>query len=427
MQVSMEKTGDLGRRLTVEMPAEQIDSKVSGRLEELRRQVRLKGFRPGKVPLNVVRQRYGAQVREEVQNEAMQSALSEAITDQNLRVAGVSSLSPATGADGEGFRFVAEVEVFPELPDIDVGDLKIERPVVEIGETDVDDMIRTLREQRRKWSAVDRAAESGDRVRLEFSATAGDQRVPAEGRRKISPILGSGALFEAFDQALRDVRAGDEKSMELEFPEEFGDPALAGKQAVIEFRVESVEASEMPEADDAFAESFGVEGGMEQMRADVRRNLQRELRAARVNRLKKLVTDGLADRYADFALPESAVRQELDQMIRQLRQQYGEKVNLPEDQIRPGAERRVRLGFLLAEIARQHEIEIDADRVQAHIDEIADTYESPSEVIELYRSNPRLMGQAENAVLEEQVVDWVLDHADVEDKPMTFKQLMESA
>jgi len=427
MQVSMEKTGDLGRRLTVDMPAEQIDSKVSGRLEELRHQVRLKGFRPGKVPLNVVRQRYGAQVREEVQNEAMQSALSEAISEQKLRVAGVSSLSPADGADDEGFRFVAEVEVFPELPDIDVGDLKIERPVVEIAEGDVDDMIRTLREQRRHWNAVDRAAGSGDRVRLEFSAEVGDQRVPDQGRRTISPVLGSGALFEAFEQALQGVAAGEEKTVELEFPEEFGDPALAGKQASVEFRVKSVEASDMPEADDAFAESFGIEGGMEQMRADVRRNLEREMRGARVNRLKQIVTDGLAERYSEFALPESAVRQELGQMAEQLRQQYGDKIDLPEEQLRPGAERRVRLGFLLAEIARQHDIAVDADRVQAHIDEIADTYESPSEVIELYRSNPRLMSQAENAVLEEQVIDWVLEHADVEDKPMTFKQLMESA
>lgn len=422
----MEKTGDLGRRLTVELPSDQIDQKVSGRLDELRRQVRLKGFRPGKVPLTVVRQRYGAQVRQEVLQEAMQTALQEAISDQELRVAGVSSMSPDDTAEDNAFRFVAEVEVFPELPDIEVSDLKIERPVVEIGESDIDDMIMTLREQRRSWSDADRPAADGDRVSIEFHAVSDGQRIPESGEHKLQPVLGSGAMFEDFEQALVGLETGAEKTVELEFPEDFGDPELAGKTAEISLKVNAVQASEMPEADDEFAAEFGIEGGMEQMRVDVRKNLEREMRGARGNRLKKAVTDGLAERYADFSLPQSAVSQELQQMQAQLRQQYGEKVNLPEDQLRPGAERRVRLGFLLAEIARQHELEIDPARVEAQIAEIAETYESPSEVIELYRQNQQLMGQIENSVLEEQVVDWVLDNASVSDKQMTFKQLMES-
>ncbi len=423
----MEKTGDLGRRLTVELPAEQIDSKVSGRLDELRRQVRLKGFRPGKVPLNVVRQRYGAQVRQEVLQEAMQTALQEAISEQQLRVAGVSSMSPEDEADGGAFRFTADVEVFPELPEIEVSDLEIERPVVEISESDVDDMIQTLREQRRSWSDADRPATAGDRVTLRFYAMVGDQRVPEEGDRKLQPVLGSGALFDAFEQALTGMQAGEEKSVELEFPEDFGDPALGGRTAEVNIAVDAVEASEMPEADDDFAREFGIDGGMEQMRADVRKNLEREMRGARSNQLKKAVTDGLAERYADFGLPSSAVDQELQQMQGQLRQQYGEQVNLPEEQLRPGAERRVRLGFLLAEIARQHDLQIDPERVDAHIAEIAETYENPSEVIELYKQNEQMMGQIENGVLEEQVVDWVLENASVSDKEISFKELMESA
>lgn len=426
----MEKTGDLGRRLTVELPADQIDQKVSGRLDELRRQVRLKGFRPGKVPLNVVRQRYGAQVRQEVLQEAMQTGLQEAISEQELRVAGVSSMNPDDDGDGEAFRFVAEVELFPELPGINVSDLEIERPVVEIGESDIDDMIQTLREQRRSWSDAGRPAAAGDRVSMEFHALAkdgdDDTRIPETGEHKLQPVLGSGALFEGFEQALTGLEAGAEKTVELEFPEDFGDPQLAGKTAEVSLTVSAVEASELPEADDEFAREFGIEGGMEQMRIDVRKNLEREMRGARTNRLKKAVTDGLADRYADFSLPESAVRQELQQMQAQLRQQYGEQANLPEEQLRPGAERRVRLGFLLAEIARQHDLQIDPQRVEARIGEIAETYENPSEVIELYHQNQQLMGQIENAVLEEQVVDWVLDNAEVSDKETTFKQLMES-
>jgi trigger factor len=427
MQVSMEKTGDLGRRLTVELPSEEIDRKVAGRLNELRGQVRMKGFRPGKVPLNVVRQRYGSQVRAEVLQEAMQGALAEAVEQQQLRVAGVTSMSPADAGDGDAVRFTADVEVYPELPEIEVSDLAIERPIAEIVDADVDDMIDTLRQQRRTWSDAARSAADGDRVTVEFSAETDAGRVPDSGTRTIRPVLGSGVLFEAFETLLAGVEAGAEQTAEIEFPTDFGDPALAGKTTKLSIAVKAVEAPQMPEVDDEFAASFGVDGGVEQLRVDVRRNLERELRTARSNRLKKAVTDGLAQRYSEFALPESAVREELQQMAAQLRQQYGDKIELPLDQMRPTAERRVRLGFLLAEIARQHEISIDADRVDARIADLADTYENPAEVIELYRSNPQLSSQVENAVLEEQVVDWVLEHASVEDKTVAFKDLMESA
>jgi len=428
MQVSMEKTGDLGRRLTVDLPAEQIDDKVSGRLAELRGQVRLKGFRPGKVPLNVIRQRYGAQIRQEVMQEAMQGALQEAIEGQELRVAGVSSISPQEdSAETDGsFRFIADVEVFPEIPEIDASGIEIDRPVVEVGESDVDDMIQTLREQRRSWSDAERPAAEGDRVSIEFHALDGDTRIPESGESKLQPVLGSGSLFEAFDQALIGLETGDEKDLELEFPEDFGNPELAGKKLAVSLAVKAVQASDMPEADDEFAKSFGIDGGLEQLRSDVRRNLERELRGARVNRLKKRVTDSLAERYADFSLPDSAVQQELQQMQAQLKQQYGEQINLPEDQLRPGAERRVRLGFLLAEIARQHDMSVDPERVQAHVAEIAETYDNPQEVVELYRQNAQMMGQIENSVLEEQVVDWVLEHASVTDREMSFKELMDS-
>ena len=423
----MEKTGDLGRRLTVELPSEEIDHKVAGRLNELRGQVRMKGFRPGKVPLNVVRQRYGSQVRAEVLQEAMQGALAEAFEQQKLRVAGVTGMSPADGGEGESVRFTADVEVFPELPEIEVSDLKIERPVAEIVDADVDGMIETLRQQRRSWTDAGRAAAEGDRVSIEFSAETEAGRVPPNGTRMIRPILGSGVLFDAFEVLLAGVEPDTERTSEVEFPADFGDPALAGQRAKLSFTVKAVEAPKMPEVDDEFAASFGITGGVDQLRIDVRRNLERELRTARSTRLKQAVTDGLAARYSEFALPDSAVRQELQQMGEQLRQQYGDKIELPIDQMRPSAERRVRLGFLLAEIARQHEIHIDADRVEARIADLADTYENPSEVIELYRGNPQLSGQVENAVLEEQVVDWVLDHASVEDKAVAFKDLMEPA
>lgn len=425
MQVSVEKTGDLGRKLVVELPSDSIDGQISGRLNELRRSVRLKGFRPGKVPMNVVKQRYGQQVREEVLQQVMQSSLQDAIQQQELRVAGVSSIQPGEDAEAT-FSFTAEVEVFPELPEIEVSGLAIERPVVEIEDTDVDDMIQTLREQRREWKNAERASESGDRVKIEFHAEVDGERIPESGTRQVQPVIGGGALFEGFEEALTGVAVDEEKTVELTFPDDFRDETLAGKTADVTIKVLAVQASDLPDADDEFAKSFGVDGGMEQMRIDVRRNLERELRQARTNRLKKVVTDGLAEEYKDFALPETAIRQELGQMRAQLKQQYGQDVPVPDEQLRPGAERRVRLGFLLAEIARQHSLDIDDARVEQHINDIADTYENPAQVVELYSSNPQLTDQVRNLVLEEQVVEWVLDNAKVADKSMSFKELMES-
>jgi trigger factor len=425
MQVSVEKTGDLGRKLVVELPSDSIDGQISGRLNELRRSVRLKGFRPGKVPMNVVKQRYGQQVREEVLQQVMQSSLQDAIRQQELRVAGVSSIQPGEDAEAT-FRFTAEVEVFPELPEIEVSGLAIERPVVEIEDTDVDDMIQTLREQRREWKNAERASESGDRVKIEFHAEVDGERIPESGTRQVQPVIGGGALFEGFEEALTGVSVDEEKTVELAFPEDFRDETLAGRTADVTIKVLAIQTSDLPDADDEFAKSFGVDGGMEQMRTDVRRNLERELRQARTNRLKKVVTDGLAEEYKDFALPETAIRQELGQMRAQLKQQYGQDVPVPDEQLRPGAERRVRLGFLLAEIARQHSLDIDDARVEQHINDIADTYENPAQVVELYSSNPQLTDQVRNLVLEEQVVEWVLDNAKVADKSMSFKELMES-
>lgn len=426
MQVSVEKTGDLERRMTVQVPGDSIDSKVSGRLNELRRQVRLKGFRPGRVPMNIIQKRYGDQVRDEILQEVMQSSLQEAIGEQEMRVAGVNRIEPKP-RDGEGdFEFTAELEVFPEMPDIEVADLEIERPEVEIGEEDIDNMIDTLREQRRTWSEVQRAAEDGDRVRVGYVAELDGQRIPEAGEHEIAPVIGQLESFPELEKLLTGAQVGDHEETELAFPESYRHESLAGKTAPVTLRVKSVEESEVPEVDDAFAESFGVEGGVEQLRSDVRKNLEREMRQAVTNRVKQAVTDGLAERYGDLDLPASAVNQEIRHMQEQLQQRTGQQPP-PADQFREGAEKRVRLGLLLAEIARQHGISIDPGRVQAKIEEMAETYDQPEQVIELYRSEPQLMDQVENMVLEEQVVDWVLENAKVNSKSMSFSELMGQA
>jgi trigger factor len=426
MQVSVEKTGDLERRMTVQIPSEDIDDQVTGRLNELRREVRLKGFRPGKVPINVIRQRYGKQVREEVLNQAMQSSLEKAIGEQELRVAGITRLEPSAAPSGDEFEFVAEVEVFPDIPKLDVDGLEIVRPIAEVQDSDVDDMIETLREQRRDWSDAERPAADGDRLRVRYVADLDGERVPDNGHHEIAPTLGALESFPALEEALLGMSAGEEKRLTLEFPDNYRHESLAGKSAEVELSVEAVESSSLPEVDDAFAAVFGVEGGVEQLRADVRRNLERELRTGIVNRLKQAVTDGLLQQFGDLPLPASSIEQEARAMQQQMQQQSGQDVSsLPPETFRAPAERRLRLGLLFGEFARQNGIAVDPARVQAKLQEVAETYENPSQIMEIYRSDERLMEQLENMALEEQVVDTILERAKVTEKPMSFKQALE--
>jgi len=425
MQVSMEKTGDLERRMTVQIPATEIDSQVSSRLNELRREVRLKGFRPGKVPLEVVRQRYGKQVREEVLGQVMQDRLQQAVGEKKLRVAGVTRLQPAVEAIDGQFEFIAELEVFPEVPEIQVDSFEFERPVAEVLESDIDDMIETLREQRRSWHPVDRPAGDGDRVRVSYLAEFDGQRVPQSGRHEIAPVLGQLDGFAELEGMLAGVSAGDEKNAMLNFPAGYRDEQLAGRTASVEMQIKAVEESELPEVDDDFAAAFGVDGGVEQLRRDVRRNLERELRQAITNRLKKAVTEHLLEHYGHLALPASSVDQEARQMLAQLRGQSAqEAASLSIEQVRGPAERRLRLGLLFGEFARQNQIEVDADRVQSKLEEIAETYENPSEIIQLYRSDGQLIDQVESSVLEEQVIDKILERASIQPREMSFKEVM---
>jgi len=421
----VENTGDLERRMTVQLPAEEIDSQINGRLDKLRREIRLKGFRPGKVPMNVVRQRYGSQVRDEVLQQLMQSRLQDAIGEQQLRVAGVTRLEPQPEADGK-FEFVADLEVFPEMPEIKVDGIEIVRPEAEVVDADVDQMIETLREQKRDWSEVDRPSQSGDRVMAAYVAHVDGEKVPETGKHEIAPILGDLESFPALGEALMGVSAGDSKTLDLTFPESYKHSGLAGKTAQVDIEIQRVEAAEMPEVDDEFAKEFGVQEGVDKLRSDVRRNLERELRQAITNRLKKSVTDGLLGTYGEIPLPASSIQQEAAQMASQMQQQMGEQgEQLNPEMFKSQAEKRLRLGLLFGEFARQNEIKIDAERVDAKLAEVGETYENPQQIIEIYRSDERMMEQLENLALEEQVIDIILDRASVSSKKMSFKEALE--
>ena len=432
MQVSVEKTSDLERRMTVQVPSEKIDSKISGRLNELKKQVRLKGFRPGKVPMNVIAQRYGAQVREEILNETMQSSLQEAIGQESLRVAGVTKIEPSAETNATHFEYVAHLEVFPDVPTLAFSDLEIERPVCEVTEKDVDDMIRTLQEQRGEFSEVDRKASEGDRVRVAYVADVDGERIPQDGQHEIAPILGNLESFPDLEKLLTGAKAGDTLSKKIRFPKNYRTEKLADKKVPVELEIKAVEEARLPEVTDEFAKEFGIEGGVEQLRSDVKTNLEREMRNTVTQRVKDAVTSSLLERFGDLALPQSSIDQEARQMQAQLQQQMTQPGSQPPppppvDQFKDGAEKRLRLGLLMGELAKQNSIEIDAEKVQAKLEEFAQTYEKPEEMIKVYRSDAQAMEQIENIVLEEQVLDFVLDHANVTEKPLKFKELMESA
>ena len=429
MQVSVENTSALERRLTVQIPAEDIQTKVDDRLRELSKQVRIKGFRPGKIPMNVIRQRYGKQVRQEIVSETMQHSLQEAIQTQELRPASMPRIEPLQDSEPEDdLEFCAVLEVYPELETVDVTELEVERPEADVTEEDIDEMLETLRKQRMKWKPVERSPQEGDQVLVEYVAQTDEGRVPPKGHQRLAIIVGDSG-FESLETAVAKLKAGDTTETELTFPRDYREPALAGKPAEVKLEVTGVSEAATPEVDETFVKSFGVESGeIADLRQEIRANLERELKQARTSLVKVNLINGLIDAHPDLAVPESMVRNEAANMAAQAGGNQGEA---PDPQLieanMDAARRRVRGGLLMSELARQNGIRIDGARVRETIDTVAETYEEPDEVRQLYFGNQQLLQQVENAVLEEQVVDWVMEHARVLAKPMAFKEVIEDA
>jgi trigger factor len=416
MQVSVENTGALERRLTVQVPAGEIQEKVDSKLQEISKQVRIKGFRPGRVPMSVVRQRYGKQVREDVLNETMQSSLQQAIQDEELRPASLPRLDgePADSAGGD-LEFSALVEVYPELGTLDVSELEISSPDTEVTADDVDDMLRTLREQRRSWEPVERTPETGDQVLIEYVAETAEGRVPEQGKQRLAVIIGESG-FEELEKALGKLSAGEEKAVKLTFPMDYREPAVAGKDATVE-------------VDDEFVSGFGItEGGIETLREEIKANLERELKQASNSMMKLQVIDGLVETMPDLEVPESIVREEAANLAAQAAAMAGIEPEPGQIEVfMDQARKRVRGGLLMGELAQQNSIRLDGARVRGAIETIADTYEQPDEVVQMYYGNQRLLQQVESSVLEEQVVDWVLENAKVSPKEMKFQDVISSA
>jgi trigger factor len=428
MQVSLENVGKLERKLTVKFPAEQFESRVRQRISELGRSVRLKGFRPGKVPVKVIEQRYGEQVRGEALSDLISSTFREAVQQQNLQpVANPNIDTDGKPQDGE-IAYTATFEVMPELPAVDVAILKIDRPKAEVGETDVDKMIETLRVQRRVFEKAERAAADGDMVIVDYVAQSDDFRHPAEGRERAATVIGGNTALAAFDGALKGHSAGEELAFEAEFPPTFPIPQLAAAQAKVELRVGEVQAPRTPDVDEAFIRNFGIaDGTTETFRKEVRSNLERELDNALRARLRNEVGGKLAMAYADLEVPKVLETAEAESLVRSAMPNLSGEQVLPPAAIeaaQPIAHQRVIAGLLLRQIAQSNNIRVDNRKVTERIAKIASTYEEPEQVVELYRSNPQMMDNVRTSVLEDQVSEWVADHADTTEVSLSFDEVM---
>ena len=425
MDVSVENTGGLGRRMTVQVPAERVDQEVQSRLQSMTRTVRLDGFRPGKVPLKVVEQKYGDQVRLEVVNQVVHSTIQEALTQENLRPAGEPHIEPGESRPGEPLEYVATFEVFPQLAgSLNFGFI-INKPAVDISDTDVDAMITNLRKQRATWNVVERAAQHNDQVSIDFEGTVEDGK-PFTGNKgeKMPIVLGSGSMVPGFEEQLVGVSAGEEKTVEVTFPENYPSTEIAGKTAQFKVKVHSVSEMALPDLDDAFARAFGVdEKGIAGLREEVTANMRRELKGLLVSRMKDEVFTKLLEKN-----PVEVPRNLIDSELEHLKTQEGMQ-GFDAQTLETNAQKRVKLGVLVSEIARQNQIQIDPDRVRGTIETIAGSYEKPEEVVQWYYGNQEMLAGVQSAVMEEQIVDWIMAHsgAEVKEEDMSFQALVDAA
>ena len=424
MEVSVENAGGLERRMTVQVPAERIEEEVKSRLESMMRTVKVAGFRPGKVPLKVVEQKYGKQVRLEVIDRLVSTTMQEAFVEHSIRPVGAPSIEPSVPGPGEPLKYVATFEVFPEFEgEIDLG-FEVERPQVEIIEADIDNMLDNLRRQRTVWQPAGRAAQTGDQVTIDFSGTINGEPFSGGKAENVPLVLGSGKMIPGFEEQLAGVSAGEEKTLTVTFPDDYPVAELAGKPAEFAVKVSGVDQPVLPVLDDEFAAAFGVaDRGLAGLREDVTANMQRELKGIVTSRLKEQVFGGLLANNP-LEVPKQLVENELQEI-----QRHGNVQQAAADELRENATRRVKLGVLVSELARRNNIQLDPDRIRQTIEAIASSYEKPEEVVQWYYSNQELMANVQSAVIEEQVVDWVIEHGNVQlrDRKMSFSELVDEA
>jgi trigger factor len=433
MAVNVETLDKLERKITLTLPVNVIQSEVDSRLKRLARTVKMDGFRPGKVPMNVVAQRYGYSVHYEVMNDKVGEAFAQAANEAKLRVAGQPRITEKEQSPEGELAFDAIFEVFPEVKIGDLATAEVERVKADVTDSAIDKTVDILRKQRRTFAQrpADAAAQEGDRVTVDFEGKIDGEPFQGGKSEDFQFLVGDGQMLKEFEDAVRGMKVGESKTFPLAFPADYHGKEVAGKQADFMVTVKKIEAANLPEVNEALAKSLGIaDATVEGLRSDIKKNLEREVKFRLLARNKQAVMDALVGK-AELDLPKSSVQAEVDRMIEGARadlKQRGvkdaDKAPIPEDMFRPQAERRVRLGLVVAELVRSNDLHAKPEQIKTHVEELAASYEKPEDVVRWYYSDNRRLAEVEAIVIENNVTDFVLGKAKVSDKSISFEDLM---
>ena len=425
MQVSVENTSALERRMTIGVPAERIETEVNKRLQQTARKAKIPGFRPGKVPMSVIRQRYEDGARQEALGDLIQATFYEAVVEQKLNPAGAPSVEPKTFEKGKDLEYVATFEVFPEFSVAGFESVSVERLSADVADSDLDNMLEILRKQNVRFEVADRAAENEDQLNIDFVGKIDGEAFAGGSATGTQLVLGSGRMIPGFEEGLVGAKAGEERVLNLTFPEDYQNLELAGKTAEFTVTVNTVSAPTLPELNEAFFNQFGIkETGIEGFRTEVRKNMERELRQAIKSKVKNQVMDGLLAANP-IEVPKALLENEVNRLRVQAVQQFGGNIKpdqLPAELFEEQAKRRVELGLIVAEVVKQFDLKPDEARVRELIQEMASAYQEPEQVVAWYYKNEQQMNEVRSVVLEEQVVDTVLQKASVTDKAVSYEE-----
>lgn len=436
MQVSIETTSGLERRLTVGVPAERVDSEVNQRLQKAAKTIRLDGFRPGKVPMKIVRQRFGAGVRQEVLGEVMNQSFYEAVSQENLKPAGQPNIEPKKLEEGKDIEFIATFEVFPDIELADLSGLKVDRPQVDISEEDIDTMIGTFRKQQGSYEDADRAAAIDDQVNIDYEGICNGEVFDGGSAENNDLILGSGQMIPGFEDGIVGMSKSEQKTLSLSFPDDYQKEELKGAAVEFKIKLNAVQEVVLAELNEDFFAKFGVsEGGEASFRKEISNNMQRELKNAVKAQIKQQIMDGVVESHGGFDVPAALIDQEISVMRKKIFQQFGGAGApdmdldslLPADMFSEEASKRVKLGLILSEYINREALKADADKVKETIEEMASTYQDPEEVINYYYSNQEQLSSIESMVLEDQIVEKVLEAADITDSQCSYQEVLEQS
>ena len=425
MQVSVEQTSELGRKITITIPSDKVEKEVNQRLNNLKGRVKIDGFRPGKVPLNVVRQRYGAQVNQEVMADEMQASYRDAVLQEKLRPASAPTIEPQNLTNGQDLTFVASFDVYPEFDLCDFSQLEVIVPTSEVTDENIDATLERLRKQRMQWSEADAACEDGNRISIDFVGKKDGVEFEGGKAEDFPLVLGDGGMIAGFEDNLLGLKAGENKTFAVTFPEDYGNSELAGKEASFDVTVKKVEQGTLPEINDEFVRAFGVDGTVDALKAEIKKSLEAELQQQLQMQSKQAVMQLLLDNN-ELSLPDSMIKQEIHALRKRALENFKMETDseLPDNLFEDEAKRRVKLGLIIGEIVTKQSIQVDSQRVSQRIQQFAAQYAEREQVIQYYTTNNQARASIESLVMEDQIVDWVLEQAVKKENKESFENIV---